>query len=179
MVLSDGPTELTSFNAAHPKIKARFLAALAAHAAREHQSSREIFALHGVWPRGYSSDLPQWSEIWKRRSQWTYDTEQDPGLLDAQRRRDTEWYRLHDIPPAEYIEELAQVQFDGRGKCRCPLHEERTASFSVNAKGWHCFGCAAGGKIYEFAGALWGLDTKGEDFNAIHRRLVGVFLGGE
>jgi DNA primase len=72
---------------------------------------------------------------------------------------------------------LAQVELDGRGKCHCPFHEERTASFSVRDEGWHCFGCGAGGRIYEFAAALWDLETRGPDFNELHKRLTEVFLG--
>jgi DNA primase len=35
---------------------------------------------------------------------------------------------------------------------RCPFHEERTPSFSVNpaAKLYHCFGCGKGGDVITF-----------------------------
>ena len=44
---------------------------------------------------------------------------------------------------------------------RCPFHEERTPSFSVNAerKLYHCFGCGAGGDLLRFV-----QDTEGLDF---------------
>ena len=46
---------------------------------------------------------------------------------------------------------------------RCPFHEERTPSFSVNAerKLYHCFGCGAGGDLLKFVQETEGLDFVG------------------
>lgn len=46
---------------------------------------------------------------------------------------------------------------------RCPFHEERTASFSVNAvdKLYHCFGCQAGGDVVTFVRETENLDFAG------------------
>ncbi|HWE80118.1 MAG TPA: DNA primase [Gaiellaceae bacterium] len=46
---------------------------------------------------------------------------------------------------------------------RCPFHEERTASFSVNPldKLYHCFGCQKGGDMIEFVRETQGLDFVG------------------
>jgi DNA primase len=46
-----------------------------------------------------------------------------------------------------------------RMKGLCPLHEERTPSFSVDpAVGmWHCFGCQEGGDVYTFLERVEGL----------------------
>ena len=43
---------------------------------------------------------------------------------------------------------------------RCPFHDERTPSFSVNAerKLYHCFGCGAGGDLIGFVRETEGLD---------------------
>jgi len=43
---------------------------------------------------------------------------------------------------------------------RCPFHEERTPSFSVNPVGklYHCFGCGAGGDVITFVRETEGLD---------------------
>ncbi len=43
---------------------------------------------------------------------------------------------------------------------RCPFHEERTPSFSVNAerKLYHCFGCGVGGDLIDFVRETEGLD---------------------
>ena len=43
----------------------------------------------------------------------------------------------------------------------CPFHEERTPSFSVDPvkKVYHCFGCGAGGDVFNFV-----METEGTDF---------------
>lgn len=80
------------------------------------------------------------------------------------------------IPPREYVEVLTGRQVGGDGKISCPLpdHEDRTPSCQVYddpERGWYCFGCGRGGTIYDFAAALWGLDTRGEDFKILRRRI--------
>jgi len=51
----------------------------------------------------------------------------------------------------------------GRYVGRCPFHEERTPSFSVNAidKLYHCFGCGAGGDLITFVRETESLDFTG------------------
>ena len=51
----------------------------------------------------------------------------------------------------------------GRWTGRCPFHEERTPSFSVNPVGklYHCFGCGAGGDVITFVRETEGLDFVG------------------
>ena len=46
---------------------------------------------------------------------------------------------------------------------RCPFHEERTPSFSVNpGKGlYYCFGCGKGGDLFSFVRETQGLDFAG------------------
>jgi DNA primase len=46
---------------------------------------------------------------------------------------------------------------------RCPFHDERTPSFSVNPveKLYHCFGCGAGGDVITFVRETEGLDFVG------------------
>jgi len=45
---------------------------------------------------------------------------------------------------------------EGRFMGRCPFHNDKTPSFSVNAsKGlYHCFGCGAGGSMFDFVIAM-------------------------
>jgi DNA primase len=46
---------------------------------------------------------------------------------------------------------------------RCPFHEERMPSFSVNAdeKFYYCFGCNRGGDVVRFVQEMTGLDFAG------------------
>ena len=46
---------------------------------------------------------------------------------------------------------------------RCPFHEERTPSFSVNPaeKLYYCFGCGVGGNLFGFVQAKENLDFAG------------------
>ena len=48
-----------------------------------------------------------------------------------------------------------------RNKALCPLHNEKSPSFTVYPKtnSWHCFGCGAGGSVIDFAMAFYGLDA--------------------
>src|SRR5215470_13250193 len=41
----------------------------------------------------------------------------------------------------------------------CPFHQEKTPSFSVNAERgfFHCFGCGAGGSVFDFIMRMDGL----------------------
>ncbi|MEX0674199.1 MAG: CHC2 zinc finger domain-containing protein, partial [Gaiellaceae bacterium] len=51
----------------------------------------------------------------------------------------------------------------GRYTGRCPFHEERTPSFSVNAhdKLFYCFGCGKGGDLISFVRETENLDFAG------------------
>ena len=45
----------------------------------------------------------------------------------------------------------------------CPFHDERTPSFGIDPveKLYHCFGCGAGGDLFQFV-----METEGLDFGA-------------
>ena len=62
------------------------------------------------------------------------------------------------------VSERTQLRKQGsRFMGRCPFHEERTASFSVNAhdKLFYCFGCGRGGDLISFVRETENLDFSG------------------
>src|ERR1700692_3513839 len=42
------------------------------------------------------------------------------------------------------------VEEKGKLKALCPLHTEKTPSFSLNGQLWKCFGCGAKGDVLDF-----------------------------
>jgi len=52
------------------------------------------------------------------------------------------------------------VQLNKMGKAKCPLHSEKTPSFSVNIKKnlWFCFGCNKGGDVISLAMEMYNCD---------------------
>ncbi len=64
------------------------------------------------------------------------------------------------IDIVELISQYVPLKKAGRRfKARCPFHEEKTPSFSVDpAAGlWHCFGCGAGGDVFSFLEQIEGI----------------------
>jgi hypothetical protein len=53
------------------------------------------------------------------------------------------------------------VEVRQANKALCPLHNEKTPSFTVyqNSNSWHCFGCGAGGSVIDFVMAYFGLNA--------------------
>ena len=91
--------------------------------------------------------------------------------------------RDHDDPllaiqPYRYIEELTGLAVPHARKVACPFHDDSTPSLHVYddpARGWYCFGCRRGGSIYDFAGVLWSMQTRGSEFSELRRRLELLF----
>jgi RepB DNA-primase from phage plasmid len=92
---------------------------------------------------------------------------------------------LLSIPPRVYIEALTGREVRRDGKVSCPFHPDRTPSlhcYPDPAAGWACFStrCSRGGRpnggdIYDLAGQLWGLSTRGTDFLELRERLQALF----
>ena len=58
------------------------------------------------------------------------------------------------------------------------LHHERTGSLHCYEDGtWYCYGCRAGGSVFDFAGRLWGIPTRGPRFIALRSRLAEELFG--
>ena len=46
--------------------------------------------------------------------------------------------------------EFYGISFNAQGFAHCPFHKERTASFRMRGRFWHCFGCNESGEIIKF-----------------------------
>ena len=80
------------------------------------------------------------------------------------------------IPAASYVRELTGLEPRRNGKVNCPLHADDTPSLHLYEDGtFYCFGCGAGGSIYDFAGQLWSLKTSGRAFLELRARLADSF----
>jgi CHC2 zinc finger/RepB DNA-primase from phage plasmid len=80
------------------------------------------------------------------------------------------------IPAATYVRELTGLELRHNGKVNCPFHADDTPSLQLYEDGtFYCYGCGAGGSLYDFAGKLWTLDTKGHGFLELRARLADTF----
>jgi RepB DNA-primase from phage plasmid len=90
------------------------------------------------------------------------------------------------IDPPTYFRALAGVAVPAEGgliPCPLPDHDDSRASCQVFAeaeRGWWCFGCARGGRIYDLAslmsGGPWGRELRGGAFWAA-REVVAAAVG--
>jgi len=61
------------------------------------------------------------------------------------------------------------------GNVQCPFHsegKERTPSMRLYDTTWFCWGCNAGGSIYQFGSHLWDMGTRGVEFHRLRERLT-------
>ena len=76
------------------------------------------------------------------------------------------------IPAERYVHALTGREPNRHGKVSCPFHDDSNPSLQLYTDGsWYCFACNIGGTIYDFAGRLWGYDTKHRGFLALRDRL--------
>ena len=90
---------------------------------------------------------------------------------------------LRALDPAQYVHVLTGQVVGRSRKISCPLHEDRTPSLHVYEDpedGWYCFGCSRyGHTVYDLAGAIWSLQTRGAQFIELRARLYTLFLPGQ
>ena len=82
------------------------------------------------------------------------------------------------IPPAVYVSDLLGARPGRNRKVHCPFHHDERPSLHVyptGERGWCCFSCRRGGTIYDLAGGIWGLATRGADFRELRRRLLALY----
>jgi hypothetical protein len=86
------------------------------------------------------------------------------------------------IEPARYVELLTGQPVPRGRKISCPFHQDTTPSLHAYpdpAQGWTCFGCGRSGSIYDLAGQVWGIPTRGAGFVELRQRLGELFLAAE
>jgi hypothetical protein len=89
-------------------------------------------------------------------------------------------HELDSIPTEDYVMALTGEDVDTRRQACCPLpdHDDNTASFKAYDNcSWTCYGCNRGGRIFDFAAALWGIHgpLRGDTFREVRNRLRDVF----
>jgi DNA polymerase III delta prime subunit len=85
---------------------------------------------------------------------------------------------LREIPAVDYFARLADRHVKDGDKTECPVHEERTPSCHVggpNPTKWLCFGCNAGGDIFDLYVALHGGSLSGKGFVEARDELAELF----
>lgn len=120
-----------------------------------------VFNVEEVIARSAVVDLDAVTRRWERR----------PG-------RDDRGDPLLRLRPDIYVSALLGLTPNRARKVRCPFHEDERPSLHVYAtaqRGWTCFSCRRGGSVYDLAAALWGFNTRGQDFVRLRRRLLEVF----
>lgn len=90
------------------------------------------------------------------------------------------------IPASSYVRVLAGLEPSRDGKVNCPFHDDAHPSLQLYDHGtFYCFGCGAGGRIYDFAARLWftgqssGVKLRGRRFIEVRDRLSPIFLADQ
>ena len=73
--------------------------------------------------------------------------------------------KARNLPVLEVVQRYSGIELRQRGRewwGLCPLHGEKTPSFSINPEKnvWHCYGCGAGGSGVDFVIKLRGLSFR-------------------
>lgn len=67
--------------------------------------------------------------------------------------------RIKDSVPMIEAARFYGLEVNQHGDALCPFHREKTASLHIYSgnRGWHCFGCGAGGDVIDFVQLSFGL----------------------
>lgn len=70
------------------------------------------------------------------------------------------------------VAELYGIELNKTYKCKCPFHEEKTASFSISPSKqiWKCFGCGKGGDVISLVAELLNINSL-EAAKSINKKL--------
>lgn len=82
------------------------------------------------------------------------------------------------LPIRAVFDRYVGVELDRSGKCRCPLHNERTASFRLyeGNNSFYCYGCGQGGDVIKLYQLLRGIPTYYKAMKEIDEEFhLGVF----
>lgn len=82
------------------------------------------------------------------------------------------------LPIRAVFDRYVGVELDRSGKCRCPLHNERTASFKLyeGNNSFYCYGCGQGGDVIKLYQLLRGIPTYYKAMKEINEEFhLGVF----
>lgn len=85
------------------------------------------------------------------------------------------------VPPPVYFAALTGLEPGRDGMVSCPLHDDRTPScriYDEPDRGWWCFGCQAGGDVYDLAARLCSVPTTGRAFIELRQRIAAALIGG-
>jgi hypothetical protein len=124
---------------------------------------------------------------WAREQAWLAErrrerAEQQRALIRpmlVERRSDELRRALLEVPAEVWLPALTGVEVPrGRHVC-CPLpgHDDGSPSCRIYDTSFYCFGCSAGGDIFNFASELYGIPSNSRDFPALRERLADDLLG--
>lgn len=88
---------------------------------------------------------------------------------------------LDSIPTGEYVHALTGLDIEPGRRADCPLpdHDDHSRDFLAYEENcsWVCYGCNRGGRIFDFAAAVWGIGPvlRGDAFRDVRDRLHETF----
>lgn len=179
-----GRRAAAEFNGAPPAVREQFWQAIANQAEEVHETELRVAEEYDDPEAGrraamYAAENGRvvWDESWRRRCLSTVRARHWPED-DLRAQVET----LRELPAPTYFFAIAGIEVPDRGgrvSCPMPDHVDQNPSCQVfpDERGWFCHACNRGGRAIELAAAVWGLETRGDDFVEVVERL-GEVVGG-